>query len=143
MGTIDHVRHHHARLGKEQGLFTASPVGEGGFQATSTLSEREHIAKRVIQIEHDRLVQGGNLKLDREVESVGELRKAHARVFMYTIGMTCFAMVPYAILIAMWFLVYHNSLSQTVGIAILFLVLSVGCMIGSYRRVLRKDRPHL
>lgn len=127
MATIDHVRHHHTRQERLQ---------EQPFD-----SVRHTRAKGEIRTERDRLVKHGDKKIQASPGHVDS--KIRPKILLYALGLTIVVMIPYLVMLAMWFFVFHASFSQTLGVFVVFVIVSSILVVASYPGTLGKERPHL
>lgn len=101
---------------------------------------RTHRARQEIASERDRLVKRADHRIDLQ-KFLPRDGKDRARATLITALMCLFGMVPYVVMILMWFLLYHSSFVQTVVAFATLIAVGALFAFGSTKRALGKDRP--
>lgn len=109
---------------------------------TAQDSLRQHRARQAVLGERDNLLKGANKRttIDKFIPSDG---KDQARAALITLGLATVGLIPYMVMVLMWFFKYHKSFANTLVAFVLLLVVAVGMVVGSRKRALGRDRQWL
>jgi len=101
---------------------------------------RHHQARQQVHTERDKLLKRADKTIDLEPYKQN-VSKDRAKAILATLGLVGSGIGSFAVMLYMWFWVYHYSLTQTAVVFALFMAVSAFCCIGSTKEMLGKDRP--
>mmetsp|Transcript_42069 Transcript_42069/g.121543 ORF Transcript_42069/g.121543 Transcript_42069/m.121543 type:complete len:341 (+) Transcript_42069:186-1208(+) len=107
--------------------------------ANPTDSLRHHHARQAIRSERDRLLAKADRRIDVR-KFLPDDGKDRARALLIAGTMSVLGMLPYIVMILLWFFVYKDSFTQTMSIGGALLVAGFVCSIASSKRLLGRER---
>lgn len=103
---------------------------------------RQYRAKQEIHSERDKLLKRADRRIDLGKYLPGD-DKDGIRAMLLTLVLSLICMVPYTVMIVLWFRVYRKSLPATMGTYFCWEIAALLMVLASTKRAFGKDRPWL
>lgn len=100
---------------------------------------RHQQARQKIHTERDKLLKRADKNIDLD-PFMPRTSKDRAKAIIVTLGLLGSGITAFAVMLYMWFWVYHKSFSMTVVVFVLLIIVSAFCCVGSRKDMLGKER---